>query len=271
MKMTASAPDKAAFTLIELLVVMAIIAILTALLLPALGAAKDRARNATCISNLKQWGVTWRLYADDNNDNFMNGTLTEWPRGEWVLAFTNGYPQKPPLLLCPKATDRRGPGNGESHTTSTDPNAVDYGGPTTCYDFPIPDPTAPTLPLTASYGLNNWVYNPDTNNIQRRIAEYHWRKYSVPPQPSRTPLFFDSMWRGAGPDVSDTPPAYNGEPITVVNGEMGFLAMARHGKGVNMLFFDSSVSNVRARDLWSLPWHVDWVTATGIQFPAWMN
>ena len=269
--MIAPKPDKAAFTLMELLVVIAIIAILAAMLLPALSAAKDRARNATCISNLKQWGVTWRLYADDNNDTFMTGTLTDWPRGEWVLAFTNGYPQKPPLLLCPKAVDRRGPGSGEVHTTATDPNAEDYGGPTTCYDFPIPDPTAPTLPLTASYGLNCWAYNPDTNNIQGRVAELHWRKYSATPQPSQTPLFFDSMWRGAGPDESDVPPAYNGEPAFSVAGEMGFLAMFRHGKGVNMLFFDSSVSNVRAKDLWSLPWHQGWVTVTGMQFPAWMN
>jgi len=269
--MPPSAPGKAAFTLMELLVVIAIIAILAALLFPALSAAKDRARNATCISNLKQWGIIWRLYADDNNDAFMKGTLTDWPRGEWVLAFTNGYPQKPPLLLCPKATDRRGPGNAESHTSPTDPNAADVGGPTTCYDFPMPDPTAPSLPLTASYGLNNWVYNPDTNNIQGRLAEFHWRKYSATLQPSQTPLFFDSMWRGAGPDVDDPPPAFNGEAPFSVAGEMGYVAMKRHGNGVNMLFFDSAVYNVRAKALWSLPWHQDWVTDTGLQFPGWMN
>jgi len=37
------------------------------------------------------------------------------------------------------------------------------------------------------------------------------------------------------------------------------------------VFFDSSVSNVRAKNLWSLPWHQGWVTVTGMQFPSWMN
>jgi prepilin-type N-terminal cleavage/methylation domain-containing protein/prepilin-type processing-associated H-X9-DG protein len=63
-----AAVKRRAFTLIELLVVIAIIAILAAMLLPALAAAKERARQARDISNLRQWGLSIQLYSPDNHD-----------------------------------------------------------------------------------------------------------------------------------------------------------------------------------------------------------
>jgi prepilin-type N-terminal cleavage/methylation domain-containing protein/prepilin-type processing-associated H-X9-DG protein len=62
-----------AFTLIELLVVIAIIAILMAVLMPALQRAREGGKRAACLSNLKQLTLAWNMYADENDDNLVNG------------------------------------------------------------------------------------------------------------------------------------------------------------------------------------------------------
>ncbi|MHC4372006.1 MAG: type II secretion system protein, partial [Planctomycetota bacterium] len=95
---------KKGFTLIELLVVIAIIALLMAILMPALQRVKKQARGVVCQANLKQWGTIFTLYTQDNDSRFPERKSGGDAYGRWMDSMREYYITTEDIRCCPVAS-----------------------------------------------------------------------------------------------------------------------------------------------------------------------
>ncbi len=240
------------FTLIELLVVIAIIALLMAILMPSLQRVRKQAKTVVCQSQLKQWGLVWSMYTEENDSKF-----PDYMGGDWMQKLVDYYHNSNKLLYCPMATKSFEEGALRRYATIVQGGA-DRG----------------------SYSINEWIFDSDDTGGGRKLEEY-WRSTNYKGL-NNVPVMGDGTWRADGqPYPTDEPPLYDGAPrSSMADDEMRIFCINRHDGFVNVLFMDWTTRKVGLKELWTLKWNTDfniagpWTTAGLAQpadWPEWMR
>ena len=264
------------FTLIELLVVIAIIALLMAILMPALQRVKKQARSVACLSKLKQWGMFFAMYAEDYNSRFMAGFTASPQANRWVSALGDYYKWDDEFTCCPNATkpwiDEFGVNSGAEGRDLGVTMAWGYmqnSGSRSHW----------SKPMKGSYGINGWCVDPQPGNEPHSGgAGWFWRGPAVA-KAGYVPLFLEAQRYNGWVLDTDRPPTYSGERWND-DAQIGRYCLNRHNGFVGCLFLDYSARKVGLKELWVLKWHREydesgpWTMGGGAQpsdWPEWMK
>lgn len=244
-----------AFTLIELLVVIAIIALLLAILMPALQRVKKQARSVVCQASLHQWTLIWSMFTSDRDGYFHQGLggESQTSNGRWPVVMRTEYHDLD-MRLCPTAT-----------------KPLSEGGLNPLAAWGVFDDGS-----FGSYGFNEWLCNRNSGSN----ASNYYKHVNVKPA-DKIPVFLDCYWYDVWPFPENQPPQYDGATENLAgSNEMRRVCLNRHSEVVNGVFLDWSVRKIGLKELWTLPWHANfdtkgrWTKAGGVQsedWPEWMS